>query len=85
MSFRNTVEFAHMTLGLIPKFFNPVDMISLVCKEFGGVDPKRRKLRHTPYVVASPEIRIDKAVRHDFTLKPRGPYKCRLDLYGVTI
>lgn len=35
----DAIEPAHMTLGLIPKILNPVDMIVLVCKQFRMVDP----------------------------------------------
>ena len=40
MCLRDTIEFAHMTLGLVPEVLNPVDVILLVCKKFGMVDPK---------------------------------------------
>ena len=40
MLFGNTVKLAHMTLGLVPKILNTVDMILLVCKEFGTIDPE---------------------------------------------
>ena len=40
MSLRSAVEFAHVPLGLVPKILNPVDVILLVCKEVGMVDPK---------------------------------------------
>ena len=42
----DTVEFTHMALRLVPKILNPVDMILLVCKELGMVDPEMLKVRH---------------------------------------
>lgn len=36
---RNTIKFPHVTLGLIPKVFNAVDMIFLVCEQNRVVDP----------------------------------------------
>ena len=44
MLFGNTVEFAHVALGLVPKVLNPIDVILLVCKEFGMVDPEVMKI-----------------------------------------
>jgi hypothetical protein len=38
MLFGNTVEFAQMSLRLVPKVLNAVDVILLVCKKFGMVD-----------------------------------------------
>ena len=67
MSLRNTVEFAHVPLGLVPKILNPVDVILLVCKGVGMVDPKVMEIRDVQHVVAAPAIRINDAVRNDFT------------------
>ena len=67
MSLRDTVEFAHVALGLVPKILNPVDVILLVCKEFGMVDPKVMEIRDVQHVVAAPAIRINDAVRNHFT------------------
>ncbi len=66
MSLRNTVEFAHVALGLVPKILNPVNVILLVCKELGMVDPKVMEIRDMQHVVAAPAIRINNAVRNDF-------------------
>ncbi len=63
MSLQNTVEFAHVPLGLVPKTLNPVDVILLVCK----VDPKVMEIRDAQHVVAALAIRINDAVRNDFT------------------
>ena len=52
----NTVEFTHMTLCLVPEILNPVDVILLVCKEFGMVDPEVLEVRHVQDVVASPTV-----------------------------
>ena len=64
----NTVEFAHMTLCLVPKVLYAVDVIFLVCKEFGMVDAKMPKVRNIQHVIPSPAVRIHNAVRHNFTL-----------------
>ena len=52
----NTVEFTHMTLGLVPKVLNAIDMILLVCKEFRVVDTEMLKVRYIQHVVASPTV-----------------------------
>ena len=67
MSLRSAVEFAHVPLGLVPKILNPVDVILLVCKEVGMVDPKVMEIRDVQHVVAAPAIRINDAVRNHFT------------------
>ena len=52
----NTIEFTHMTLRLVPKILNPVDVVFLVCKEFGVVDPEVFEVRHIQDVVTSPTV-----------------------------
>ena len=54
MSLWNTVEFTHVPLGLVPKILDPVDVILLVCKEAGMVDPKVMEIRDVQHVVAAP-------------------------------
>ena len=44
MSLRNTVEFAHMTLRLVPEILDTVDMSLIVRKEFRMVDPEVMKI-----------------------------------------
>ncbi len=71
MDLWNTVEFAHMTLCLVPKILYSVDVIFLVCKKFRVVDAEMLKVRHVQHVVASPAIGIDDAIRYDFPLNDR--------------
>jgi len=33
MLFWNAIEFTHVTLGLVPKVLNPIDVIMLVCEQ----------------------------------------------------
>ena len=56
MGLWNTVEFAHVTLRLVPEVFDPVDVSLIVCKEFGMVDPEVVKGRNIQDVVALPAI-----------------------------
>lgn len=35
---RNTIEFAHVALGLVPKILNSIDVISSLCKELRMID-----------------------------------------------
>ena len=72
MLFGNTVKLTHMVLGLVPKILNSIDVILLVCKEFGMVNPEVLEVRNIRHVIATPAVRIDDAVRHDFTLNNGG-------------
>ena len=67
----NTIEFAHMTLGLIPKILNSVNVVLLVCKQFGMVDAEVLKIRYIQDDLAAPTIGIDDAVWHHFALNNR--------------
>ena len=35
---RDTIEFAHVTLGLVPKILKAIDVISSLCKELTMID-----------------------------------------------
>ena len=56
MGLWNTVEFAHVTLRLVPEIFDPVDVSLIVCKEFRMIDPEVMKVRHIQDIVAFPAI-----------------------------
>ncbi len=56
MGLWNTVEFAHVTLRLVPEVFDPIDVSLIVCKEFGMVYPDVMKVRYIQDVVAFPAI-----------------------------
>ena len=71
MSLWGTVEFAHMALRLLPKVLNPVDVVLLVCKEFGVVDSKVLEVRNIQYVVGFPAVPINNAVRDDLAFDNR--------------
>ena len=62
MSLWDTVEFAHVALRLVPKVLNPVDVVLLVCNEFGVVDSKVLEVRNIQYVVGFPAVPINSAV-----------------------
>ena len=66
-----TIEFAHMAFGLIPKVFNTIDVIALVRKELGMIDAIVLEVCHIKRVIAAPSVRINDAIRHDFTLNYR--------------
>ena len=44
MGLRDSVEFAHLALRLVPEVLDAVDMVLLVCKEFGVIDPEVMKI-----------------------------------------
>jgi len=52
----NTVEFPQMTLRMVPEVLDDVDMILLVCKEFGVVDATVLEFLYIQHVVAPPTI-----------------------------
>ena len=68
MLFGNTVKFTHMTLGLVPEVLNAIDVVGLVCKQFGMVDTEVFKVRYILHVIALPAVRIHDTIRHDFAL-----------------
>jgi|TARA_B110000881_G_scaffold189249_1_gene179724 hypothetical protein len=71
LSLWDTVEFAHVALRLVPKVLNPVDVVLLVCKEFGVVDSKVLEVRNIQYVVGFPAVPINNAVRDDLAFDNR--------------
>jgi len=42
----DTVEFAHVTLGLVPQVLNAIDVIMAISEKLGMVVPKVVKVRH---------------------------------------
>jgi len=48
----NTVNFTHMTLGLVPENLNDVDVVCLVCKQFGRVDTKVLEVRYVQNIIS---------------------------------
>lgn len=71
MLFRDTVEFTHMTLGLVPEVLDTVDMVSTLGKEFRMVDPEVFERANVQRVIAPPTIRIHDAVWCHFALDNR--------------
>jgi hypothetical protein len=71
LSLWDTVEFAHVALRLVLKVLNPVDVVLLVCKEFGVVDSKVLEVRNIQYVVGFPAVPINNAVRDDLAFDNR--------------
>ena len=62
MSLWNTIEFARMTLGLVPETLDTIDVIVAVGKQLGIVNPEVMKARHIQHVIVPPTVRIDDAV-----------------------
>ena len=67
----NPIEFPHVTLRLVPKILNAVDVVPPVCKEFGVVDPEVLEVRHIQHIIGLPAVGIHNAVRNDFALDDR--------------
>jgi hypothetical protein len=71
----DAIESSQMTLGLIPKVFNAVNVISLVGEELGVVDAHVMKVAHVKSVVCLECIGIDDTVGLDLLLDDR--QQCR--------
>ena len=56
MGLRDTVEFAHLALRLVPKILDAVDVVLLVCKEFGVIDLEVMKTEDVQHVVGAPTV-----------------------------
>ena len=58
--FWDTVEAAHMALGLIPEVFDAIDMVCLAFDEaFGMIDPVMMKFRNIKHIVTVIAIKVD--------------------------
>ena len=68
MLFGNTVEFAHVALGLVPEILDTVNVISTLCEDLGVVDAEALKRADVQCVIAPPTVRINDAVWRYFTL-----------------
>ena len=53
-----------MALRLVPEILDTVDVIPLLGKGLGVVDPEVFEVRHIQHVVTPPAVRIDDAVGH---------------------
>ena len=63
MRLGNTVEFAHVPLGLVPEILNAIDVIVAVCEELRMVDAEVMKVLHIQHIIAAPAVRINDAIR----------------------
>ena len=87
MPLRDTVEFTHVALGLVPEILDPVDVIMTVCKEMRMIDPEVVKGRDIQHIVATPAVGIDDTVWHNLALydgDQSGRFSTRDDL-GVNL
>jgi hypothetical protein len=51
-----------MTIGLVPKVINAVDMILLISKELWVVNPHVVEWRYIKCIIGSESIRVDNAI-----------------------
>ena len=58
MLFGNTIEFAHVALGLVPEILYAVDVVVAVREQLGMVDPKVVKVRDIKHIIAPPAVRM---------------------------
>ena len=66
MSLGNTVEFAHVTLGLVPETLDTVDVFVTICEQLGMVYSEVMETLHIQHIVATSTVGIDNAVWHNF-------------------
>ena len=67
----NTVKFTHITLSLVPEILNAIDVIGLICKQFGMVDTEVFKVRYIQHIIPSPAVRIYDTIGYNFTFYNR--------------
>ena len=65
MLFGNTVKFTQMTLGLVPKVFDAIDVIFTVGKQRGMIDTQMPEAGHIQGIAAGQRITINNRIRHD--------------------
>ena len=71
MRLGNPIEFPHVTLRLVPEILDSVDVVLLVGKELGMVDPQVLEVRDIQHIVGLPAVGINDAVGNDFALDDR--------------
>ena len=64
---RDTIEFAHVKLGLVPKILDAIDVISSLGKEFRMIDAEVLERADIKRVVAQPAVWINDAIGRNFT------------------
>ena len=69
--FFNTIEFAKMSLCLIPKILNAVDMIFLVGEQLRVVNSHVVKIRHIKCVIGAKRVCINNTIWFHFLLNKR--------------
>src|SRR5665213_3369383 len=65
---RNTVETAHMALGLIPEVLDAVDMVLVIGEQLGVVDAVVLEAGYIEHIVGAESIGINDAVGNDLVL-----------------
>jgi len=63
----NAIVLSQHPFGLVPKIFNPVDVIFTFAKLLGMVDALMVETAHIKRIAGTVSIGVDDAVRLDFT------------------
>ena len=71
MGLWSPIELSQMTLRLIPKILNAVDVVMPVSKQHAVVDAAVLELGHIKRIVAAPAVRVNNAVWPCFLLYDR--------------
>ena len=66
MSLWHIITFTQMSLRLVPKILDAIDMIFSIRKGLGMVDPVVLEITDIQNIVTTPTVRIDNAIRDNF-------------------
>jgi hypothetical protein len=71
MVFGDAVIAAQMALGLVPEILDPIDVIMLVSKQDGVIDPQVLELRDVEHIIAPERVGVDDAIGPYFLANDR--------------
>jgi hypothetical protein len=66
VSFEDSVVFSQVPLGLVPEILDAIDVVVLVGKQIGMIDPEMVEVGDVEHVIAAVAIGVDNAVGLDF-------------------
>ena len=63
--FRDAIEAAQVTFGLVPEILDAIDMVAVLHEGFRVIDPHMAELGNIKGVIAGKAVRVDNAIRLD--------------------
>ena len=76
----NSIEWAHVSFGLVPEVLNAVDVIGLISKELRVVNAQMTELRDIQCIIRSEAVSVDDRIRFDFVSNDRKK-RCRWGIW----